>query len=111
MSMLLPYDPVIIASDTNPPSKLSRYLATAFGCKLSFPEHSLTQIQKSKMTMNFNPQNIHEKDALAAAIKAYNKIQNKMRQTDRILREKGYFYDGNFAKHKVAKGSRIDDLK
>lgn len=111
MTMLLPYDPVIIASDTNPPSKLSRYLATAFGCKLSFPEHSLTQIQKSKMTMNYSTQNVHEKDALAAAIKAYNKIQNKMRQTDRILREKGSFYDGNYAKHKVAKGIRIDDLK
>lgn len=103
------YDPIIIASDTNPPSKLSRKLSAAFGCRLSFPPKSLTQMEKVRMTRNFNFKNTHERDALAAALKAYFKIANKMRQVERHFREKGRISGLDKTKQQVVEGKRIYD--
>ncbi|MFH1200024.1 MAG: DUF460 domain-containing protein [Candidatus Micrarchaeota archaeon] len=83
IEILAPYGPIIVASDTNPPSKLSKAVATAFNARLSFPLHSLTYAQKSRMTKDYGYGNTHEKDALAAALKAYHSIENKMRQAGR----------------------------
>jgi predicted RNase H-like nuclease (RuvC/YqgF family) len=108
--MLEPFEPVIIACDTNPPSKLGKFLSTTFGCRLSFPPKSLTEMEKNKMTKPFNYKNTHEKDALAAGLKAYFKIANKMRQVERHLREEDSRRDEQAAKQLVASGRRMADL-
>lgn len=108
--MLEPFEPVIIGCDTNPPSKLGKYLSATFGCRLSYPPKSLTEIEKNRMTADFNYKNTHEKDALAAGLKAYFKIANKMRQVGRHLRNKKSPGDLQAAKQMVASGRRISDL-
>ncbi|MFH0971916.1 MAG: DUF460 domain-containing protein [Candidatus Micrarchaeota archaeon] len=105
--MLEPFDPIIIASDTNPPSKLAKRLSATFKCRLSFPQKSLTQLEKTRMTRDYNFSNVHEKDALAAALKAFHKIENKMRQVERHFRQQGGYLDLQSIKHKVASGRRI----
>ena len=97
--MLTPFYPVIVASDTNPPSKLAKVIAAAFGARLSFPRHSLTFAEKSRMTKDCGYGNTHEKDAIAAALKAYHGIENKMRQAGRW----------GARKELVASGRRIQD--
>ncbi len=99
IEMLTPYYPVIVASDTNPPSKLSKAIAAAFNARLSYPVHSLTYAEKSRMTRGYGYNNAHEKDALAAALKAYHGIENKMRQAGRW----------GASKEKVAAGKRMKD--
>ncbi|MFH1107374.1 MAG: DUF460 domain-containing protein [Candidatus Micrarchaeota archaeon] len=99
IEMLAPFSPVIVASDTNPPSKLSKAIAAAFNARLSFPRHSLTYAEKSRMTRDCGYNNAHEKDAIAAALKAYHGIENKMRQAGRH----------GASKEKVAAGRRIRD--
>ncbi len=108
--MLEPFEPVIIASDTNPPSKLSRWLAAAFKCRLSFPSKSATQMEKIRITRNCNFKNAHERDALSAARKAYFKIANKMRQVERHYREAASALEIDATKKIVAKGTRMADI-
>ncbi len=107
--MLGPFEPVIIASDTNPPSKLAKRLSATFKCRLSSPKKSLTQLEKTHITRDYNFANAHEKDALAAALKAFHKIENKMRQVERHFRNKGSLGNPSEAKQRVASGRRIGD--
>jgi len=110
LAMLEPFDPVIIASDTNPPSKLSRWLCAAFRCRLSFPSRSMTQMEKVRMTRSCNFKNAHERDALAAGLKAYFKIANKMRQVERHYREGFIRESPEKSKQLVAEGKRMSEL-
>lgn len=84
---LIPCAPKIVACDVNPPSKLARKFRAAFRAKLFFPTHSLSQIDKLRIARHFDsieplkqPKNAHERDALAAAVKAFHRIENKLRQ-------------------------------
>jgi len=76
--------PSVIACDTNPPSRLARKLKAWFHAKLFYPRHSLTQLEKTRIAeksgKNAKPKNLHERDALAAAAKAYHYFENKLRQ-------------------------------
>lgn len=78
------YSPVIIACDTNPSHKLANRLKAAFGARLYAPKRSLRQTDKLHMTAGFPCRNAHERDALAAALKAYHSIENKLRQTAKM---------------------------
>lgn len=108
--MLGPYDPIIIASDTNPPSKLAKTLSAAFKCRLLFPQKSLTVLEKFRLVDEYNCRNAHEKDALAAALKAYHRIANKMRQVERHVRQNGSVQRMDESKHLVASGKRMRDV-
>ncbi|MGB9577131.1 MAG: DUF460 domain-containing protein [Candidatus Micrarchaeia archaeon] len=80
--------PLLVASDVNPASKLARQVKAAFNAKLFKPTHSLGQLEKTRLVekhlrvtaSRLEPANAHERDALAAAVKAFHSIQNKMRQ-------------------------------
>ncbi|MEW5955554.1 MAG: DUF460 domain-containing protein [Candidatus Micrarchaeota archaeon] len=74
--------PSVIACDTNPPSRLARKLKAWFHAKLFYPRHSLTQLEKTRIAdgAGAKPKNLHERDALAAAAKAYHHFENKLRQ-------------------------------
>lgn len=63
-------NPVIVASDVNPPSESVKKIAKAFGCKLFYPEVSLSNIEKNKIVKKYKIRG-HQKDALAASIKAF----------------------------------------
>ncbi len=65
--------PVIIASDVNPLPKMIERLAASLGSKVFYPEVSLTNVEKEKIINDFKEEikNTHQKDALAAGLKAF----------------------------------------
>jgi predicted RNase H-like nuclease (RuvC/YqgF family) len=65
--------PLIIASDVNPLPKSVEDIVNEFGSKAFFPENSLSVEEKNELTKEYSKilKNDHEKDALAAALKAW----------------------------------------
>ncbi len=81
---LAEYQPVIVACDTTPPSRLAKATATVFSARLFTPKHSLHVFEKTILAKN-EGKNAHERDAIAAARKAFNCMAgNKIRQFTRI---------------------------
>jgi len=80
VNAIFQYSPAVIACDTNPSHHLARQLGRVFGAKLFFPHHSLSKHDKAQMTRDAQCRNPHERDALAAALKAFGHYQNKLRQ-------------------------------
>ncbi len=85
------YSPDVIACDTNPTSDFARQLKRSFGARLLFPKKSFTQHAKQKMASKTGVKlrNKHERDALAAALKAYHQLENKLRQAGTYAKKKG----------------------
>lgn len=80
------FKPKMIACDTKNPSKIVLRLKAAFHARLFTPKHSLTEVEKEFMTRAYECGNVHERDALAAALKAFNvKASNKLRQARKYL--------------------------
>ncbi|OIO27180.1 hypothetical protein AUJ14_00220 [Candidatus Micrarchaeota archaeon CG1_02_55_22] len=88
------YSPVVIACDTNPSHSLARSLGSVFGARLFFPRRSLSRHAKMLATRNSACRNPHERDALAAALKAFGHYQNKVRQTEKKARKAGVDAEG-----------------
>jgi len=83
--------PIIIATDVRPPPKTIESIARNFRCKLWYPKKSLSSKEKVKLTKKFENkiEDVHERDALAAALKSYGyhhsiikKIQNVARKAN-----------------------------
>jgi len=77
---LASYSPSLIACDTNPPVKLASWLKTCFSTRLYYPRESLLLEEKNKLAKKARTRNSHERDALAAAVKAFHSMENKLRQ-------------------------------
>ena len=52
-------------------------LKSVFGARLYKPHKSLTGLQKAFLTRDYGVANEHERDALAAALKAFRSLKNK----------------------------------
>lgn len=65
--------PLIIASDVNPLPKSVEDIVNEFGSKAFSPKNSLSVEEKNELTKEYSKilKNDHEKDALAAALKAW----------------------------------------
>ncbi|MEM3670999.1 MAG: DUF460 domain-containing protein [Thermoprotei archaeon] len=67
--------PVIVASDVSPPPESVRKLCSTFGAHLFSPSVTLSVEEKREFSRGLQPdampRNTHERDALAAAYKAY----------------------------------------
>ncbi len=72
--------PVLIASDTCPPSHFVQKVAARLNVKVFAPKESLTRIEKR--TIGRDIDDVHIRDAYAAAVKAYRSHQNRLRQID-----------------------------
>jgi len=66
-------NPVVIASDVNPAPKFVEKIAASLGSKLFYPKFSMTRKEKGKIVDDFEEEigSAHEKDALAAGLKAF----------------------------------------
>ncbi|MFN3910043.1 MAG: DUF460 domain-containing protein [Candidatus Anstonellaceae archaeon] len=90
--------PAIIATDVNPASELTIKLASYFNAKLSFPKKPIRESEKWQLVREYEKKekkrlckNLHQRDALSAAIIAYREKQNLLRsslKTDLEEREK-----------------------
>jgi predicted RNase H-like nuclease (RuvC/YqgF family) len=65
--------PLLIASDVSPAPKLIEKVAAAFSVRVYEPHENYTKWSKSKLveTFELSERERHEKDALAAAVSAY----------------------------------------
>jgi predicted RNase H-like nuclease (RuvC/YqgF family) len=78
--------PSIIASDVRPAPELVLKLASAFNAALFIPQKPWREEEKKKAIkemagqFSFYVENVHERDALSAAIKAWRFHQNTLRQ-------------------------------
>jgi len=84
-------DAVAVASDVTPAPRLVRKIATALDAVVFTPSHALSVEEKiSLVDEKFSKQaysNAHERDATAAAIKAFNSYRNKLAHLERRLGE------------------------
>jgi predicted RNase H-like nuclease (RuvC/YqgF family) len=72
--------PSLIASDTSPPSHFVQKVAARYQLKLFHPKRSLSKEQKRIIGRDiFDP---HIRDAYAAAVKAYRRYADRLRQID-----------------------------
>lgn len=72
--------PVLVASDTHPPSHFVQKVAARLNVRVFSPRESLKKTEKKEMGSGIA--DIHARDAYAAAIKAYRRYQNRLRQID-----------------------------
>lgn len=87
---------IIVASDVYPAPKMVKKLSASLNAKIDSPSSVFTVGSKKEMvdeflrdrTSNFSPNNAHQRDALAAAIKTYKTYEKKFNQIDKRGKEK-----------------------
>lgn len=79
--------PLIIASDVNPLPKMIVKLASSLGSKTFFPEVSLSNVEKTKIIKKYikKIKSSHQKDALAASLKAFRSYHELFLKIEEIL--------------------------
>lgn len=77
--------PSVIACDREP-NDIVRKVGSAFNAKIFYPSKELNIDDKKDMAAPFGITNPHERDACAAAVKAYNTYANKLKQAEHIAR-------------------------
>jgi hypothetical protein len=85
-------EPIIIATDVAKPPALVKKSASAFNALLFSPKKDITQTEKRKLLraakFSKKMKNKHEKDALAAALKARKRFLNFFVKIDSALKKK-----------------------
>jgi predicted RNase H-like nuclease (RuvC/YqgF family) len=88
---------VLIATDVYPPPKMVKKLASILNSKIYSPSKTFTVSSKTELVDSYLneissskfPDNAHERDALAAAIKTYKHYQKKLNQIERRTEKLG----------------------
>lgn len=98
-------DLLVLASDRFPLPRTIKKIAAAFECKIYSPREALAKKEKEELTKDYHNLNSHERDALAAALKAYNFFSHKLRQ---IKKQEGRNFEKK-VRHRlrIRKGKRI----
>jgi len=74
--------PVLIAADTNPPSHFVQKIAARLNVRVCIPSESMSKAEKRAIGADLDDP--HVRDAYAAAVKAFRRYQNRLRQIDRL---------------------------
>jgi len=101
--------PSILACDVNPAPNLLLKLASYFNTRIFIPDRDMGDREKSELVKGMEFSNEHEMDAAAAAMKAFRFYENKLRQIDRILREKGLSERAGEIKHLVLNNTSLSN--
>lgn len=72
--------PALVASDTSPPSSFVQKVAARLNVRVSSPSESMSRVEKRWIGKDISDP--HIRDAFAAAVKAFRKHQNRLRQID-----------------------------
>ena len=72
--------PVLVAADTSPPSHFVQKIAARLNVRVFSPAECMTKLEKRQIGSQIN--DVHVRDAYAAAVKAYRRYQNRLRQID-----------------------------
>ncbi len=106
--------PVLVATDVVKIPEIVSKIAAGFNVKINPVVKNLKRKEKFFIVDSFldkygkKAENKHEVDALSAAIVCYNKHENKFRQIERQLIEKGNAHRIEEIKEKAIKGISVD---
>jgi hypothetical protein len=101
--------PSLLACDVNPAPDLLLKLASYFNTRIFIPDKDMGDREKSELVKGMKFSNEHEMDAAAAAMKAFRFYENKLRQIDRILKEKGLSEKTGEIKHLVLNNTSLSN--
>ncbi len=101
--------PSLLACDVNPAPDLLLKLASYFNTRIFIPEKDMGDREKSELVKGMEFSNEHEMDAAASAMKAFRFYENKLRQIDRILKEKGLSGKAGEIKHLVLNNTSLSN--
>jgi len=81
--------PLVIASDVNPMPKKIKRLARSLGSRIYYPEISLSNVEKTKIIKDYldEIEDIHQKDALAAGLKALKNYRELITKVEHTLKK------------------------
>lgn len=113
LSALVKYPQVlVVASDVSPAPRLVEKVATALNSVLYSPPNTLTVAEKKALVdSKFSKDeysNSHERDAIAAAIKAFNHLKPKLENLDKRLKERDLTSLGAEVKTLAVKGMSLE---
>jgi len=74
--------PVLVATDKEKLPSAVEEVASSFGAEVFTPEEDLSVHGKKELTRKHDYENLHERDAMAAALNAYNSLKNKFRNIE-----------------------------
>ena len=94
--------PVLVASDTAPPSSFVQKVAARLNVRVFSPRESMKKTEKKEIGSRIDDP--HIRDSYAAAVKAYRKYQNRLRQIDAMN-----VPEGEELKRMVILGQRVSD--
>jgi hypothetical protein len=106
-------EPVIVASDVNPAPGFVVKLANTLNAILIVPERVPETIEKQDVAYKYAQKygvklgNTHERDALAASIKAIQRFENKFRQTEARIKRLELSISQDEVKALIIKGYSI----
>ncbi|AMM53647.1 hypothetical protein TQ32_03485 [Pyrococcus kukulkanii] len=103
--------PIIIATDVNPAPGLVEKIARSFKAQLFVPRESLKVEEKNELLRNLgiSVEDDHQRDALAAAYKAYLRYKPKFEHIEARLREIGLWKKRNEIKALVLTGYSLGE--
>ena len=81
--------PSIIASDRRNPNHVLRKINAAFSARIYRPDRDIPVVEKRELARHTSIKDQHERDAYAAALKAYNSYSNKLKQAGHIAKGMG----------------------
>jgi predicted RNase H-like nuclease (RuvC/YqgF family) len=94
--------PVLVASDTSPPSSFVEKMAARLNVRVFHPRESMKKTEKKEIGALI--EDVHIRDSYAAAVKAYRKYQNRLRQIELLDNA-----DKEELKKMVITGQRVSD--
>lgn len=103
--------PVIVATDVSPAPGFVEKIARSFKAQLFVPRESLRIEEKNELLRNLgiSVEDDHQRDALAAAYKAYLRLKPKLEHIDARLREAGLTKKAEEVKALVIQGYNLGE--
>ncbi|MEZ0345621.1 MAG: DUF460 domain-containing protein [Infirmifilum sp.] len=99
--------PAVVATDVNPAPSFVRKIAAQAGALLHVPSRSLSIEEKRRLVEGYSVDNTHERDALAAALKAYNEFKDKFVEVEKEAVKYNVPLQLDYSKYLVVKGLPI----
>ncbi len=99
--------PVVIATDKSNPPEFVLKLRASFQAVLHTPRDDMSVERKRHLTSKFVFLNDHERDAIAAAMDAYNSYKNKLRNVEKRI---PMGMDVDAVKAEIIRGTPLKDI-
>ncbi|MFH0832449.1 MAG: DUF460 domain-containing protein [Candidatus Aenigmatarchaeota archaeon] len=96
--------PVIVATDVAKPPEMIKRVAASFNAVIFKPGENMTTEKKKQLTKNFPCRNKHQRDALAAAIKAKKAASSFLIKIDGMMESRGCAQFSDEVKSLILKG-------